>query len=279
MKRSFTISIISVLLIIISLLGWSQFGYSQEYRNDCNLLLTKTIPTNLGFFTKEDIESAYANMQTNCPPNKSDNQVPSSQYMYDHLLWIGFKKLAGTAESLGLKSDPAGLELRAMREEITEGSAKDSITELPATYQERYHKLRQATGTYSIILAQEGYYTGSTGLYTKYQALCDIIRGMMFNPLIVQGKQGYTSAILDQKTNECIHNYIPQHINIIANTQQSATTINAHIIKTKIQEAINSDSQEQLNDIIKTTEQAKNDTAAVTKKIDQKMDQCNITDN
>ncbi|MBP7007382.1 hypothetical protein KBB05_01290 [Patescibacteria group bacterium] len=54
--------------------------------------------------------------------------------------------------------------------------------------------------------------------------------------------------------------------------------INAQSVTLKIKEAINQDSKEQLNTLMETTEKAKNSFNDVSKKIDQSIQNCNITD-
>lgn len=263
-------------LAVISTPLW----YTQEYRDDCNLVLqdTNKLPTNLGFFTPDDIIKAYNNTLANCPPNKPDGSLLPSVYLFDHLITIGVAKLEWKAETIGLKSDPAGSAIKALREKILQETKNDTIGMIPASFQQEYNTIRDHTGTYLPLLAQAGVYSGSSGLYSKYSALCSLARWVYLRTNdVVKIKQGSTNYILDNSYYNCIR-YTQSLLSNLINTQSSYQYINAQSVTTKIKEAINQDTKEQLNLLKETTENAKNSFNEVSKKIDQSIQNCNITD-
>lgn len=125
----------------------------EEYRNDCNLTLQETIANDFGFFTKDDIQKAYANMRTNCPSMTPDETIPQSPYLFDQLIWIGLQKLRGEAEQLGLQSTIDGLAFKSLIEtSITTANSQEVI--IPSALQEEYNKIRNRNGTYDTNKAK-----------------------------------------------------------------------------------------------------------------------------
>ena len=267
-------------LVRISWVLPSLIWYTQEYRDDCNLILqdTNKLPTNLGFFTPEDITKAYDNTMANCPPRNPDSTLLASAYFFDHLIAIGVAKLEWKAELIWLKSDPAGSAIKSLRERIIQETKNDTINIIPASFQQEYNLIRDHTGSYLPVLAQAGIYSGSTGLYSKYSALCSLARWVYLRTNdVVKVKQGTTNYVIDNSYYNCIK-YIQSLMSNLMNTQSSYQYINAQSVTTKIKEAVNQDTKEQLNLLKETAENAKNSFNEVSKKIDQSIQNCNITD-
>ncbi len=256
------------------------FLHGQEFRDDCNLILypKEKLPTSLGFFTPDDIIKAYDNTIANCPPRKTDGNLLPSTYMFDHLLMIWFAKLSWEAESIWLTSDPAGLAIKQLREKVLVDTNSTTITTIPAALQQEYDAIRNKTWTYLPQLAQAGVYSWSTWLYSKYMALCDLTRGVYLRVQdVTKVKQGTTSYIVDNSYQQCIQT-IEEKLGEVIDKQWAMKFINAQSVTLKIKEAINQDSKEQLNTLMETTEKAKNSFNDVSKKIDQSIQNCNITD-
>lgn len=238
----------------------------EEYRNDCNLTLQETIANDFGFFTKDDIQKAYANMRTNCPSMTPDETIPQSPYLFDQLIWIGLQKLRGEAEQLGLQSTIDGLAFKSLIEtSITTANSQEVI--IPSTLQEEYNKIRNRNGTYDTNKAKnEWVYEWSTGLYSRYLALCDLSWWITFNPSVVNTVAGTKIVAINNKYNTCIEDIekiiVPAQQNIINTSTQ---VINEHT-KISLQESMNTYSKNELDTIIDTMNNTKNNFVDVSKK-------------
>ena len=259
------------------------FGQSQM-NNDCNLLIHQSslIPESFWFFTREDILKSYTNLKTNCPPNKADGKIISSTYLFDHLVDIWIKKLEWKAESIGLSSDPSGLALQELYKKSIAASNDDKVNSIPKSLQAEIDAIRQSKTPYShyynIPKAKSFWiYEWSTGLFAKYNAVCDLARWIYFNNQVSIVKGWTTTTTIDSKLINCkdnitaiIQNEYNKQDAVLANTQTNVTR--------KIIESINVNTKNNLDEISDTTQKASNDTTDILKKIDKPLQNCNLTD-
>jgi|GEM_PF-4199363 len=142
-----------IVLSIVCLVGAISVFSQEEYRNDCNLTLQDSMADDFGFFTKDDIQKAYANMRTNCPSMTPDETVPQSPYMFDQLIRIGLQKLRGEAEELGLQSATDGLAFKELVEKSIAAANSQDVT-IPSALQEEYNNIRNRNGSYNTSKAK-----------------------------------------------------------------------------------------------------------------------------
>lgn len=277
---------IRIILLFIIILVWLFFSYKifgQEVDNsDCNLTIVEDtkIPLDFWFFTREDILKAYANLRANCPPLQYDDNsnYPQTSYFYDQLIWIGKQKLEWEAESIGLKSDPSGLALKDLWKKAWESSSQEWIDQIPSSLQAEFATIWELLGDYDENKARAyGIYTWSTWLSSKYRALCDLARWIYFNDQVTSNKLWSTTAIVDRIRLDCLNN-IDQKMSEISNTQDAYLSKVQSNISQKLQQALNSDTNGQLNEMIETLSDAAQDFGDISKKIDQPMKNCNPTD-
>lgn len=269
---------------VLLFLGIQQIFGQSQINNDCNLLIheSSSIPQSFWFFTRDDILKSYANLKTNCPPNKADSTVLNSTYLFDHLVDVGLKKLQWKAETIGLTSDPSGLLLQEVYKKSIAASNDDKVNSIPKSLQAEIEALRQSKTPYShyynISKAKSFWiYEWSTGLFAKYNALCDLARGLYFNSQVSIVKGGTTTSIIDQKLINCknqVTSYIQSELNMQDATLSSVQTN----VSRKIVESINLNTKNSLDEISETIQKASNDTTDILKKIDQPLQNCNLTD-
>ncbi|MFA7284256.1 MAG: hypothetical protein WC004_00340 [Candidatus Absconditabacterales bacterium] len=255
-----------IVLSIVCLVGAISVFSQEEYRNDCNLTLQDSMADDFGFFTKDDIQKAYANMRTNCPSMTPDETVPQSPYMFDQLIRIGLQKLRGEAEELGLQSATDGLAFKELVEKSIAAANSQDVT-IPSALQEEYNNIRNRNGSYNTSKAKnEGIYEGSTGLYVRYLALCDLAWGITFNPSVVNTVAGTKVVAINNRYNTCIEDIekiiVPAQQNIV----NTSTQVVNEQTKVSLQESMNTYSKSELDAIIETTNNAKNNFVDVSKK-------------
>lgn len=296
MKKVTVISFLVLVWIIWLFSIFIDTSHSQEFRNDCNLVtqdLSK-ITADLGFFDVNDIQKAYDNMCMNCPRdlvngpcrirsnglhfdaiNDGSNDIPSSQYFFDHLIFIGKLKLEAKADRLGLQNDKQWVLLFQLREEAKKSASGQDIKTIPSDLRDRYNAIWQSTGSYDVQQAlSQWIYSGSSGLYAKYNALCDLWRWMYLNKVYFQPKQ-WTTYLADTSYNQCKNYTTQQSILNVVNKQQALEITTFTTSFQKIQESMNQYSDAELKWILNTTQELTNNIADVTKKIDQPMKNCN----
>lgn len=288
-------SLIWIICICAGIVGYKETGYWTQY-NDCNLILNiDSIPTSLWLLKKEDIIKAHVNMCSNCPLNwwdsecrwtwneknttRNDGNTNTSQYMFDHLVEIIVSKLQGKAEEefKSLESDPSGIALKKLWEEIIIWANNKDIKTIPSEFLSRYNEIMDITGS---ATTENWFYIGSTGLQQKYHHLCDIARWVYFNPDFsnIATKKWTTTPEVDARYNICVNAYIPDILDQVVTKQQALAITNFTTVMQKIQESVNQYSFTELNTLLETTQTFTNQMTDVTKKIDQKMENCNPSD-
>lgn len=255
-----------IVLSIVCLVGAISVFSQEEYRNDCNLTLQDSMADDFGFFTKDDIQKAYANMRTNCPSMTPDETVPQSPYMFDQLIRIGLQKLRGEAEELGLQSATDGLAFKELVEKSIAAANSQDVT-IPSALQEEYNNIRNRNGSYNTSKAKnEWIYEWSTGLYVRYLALCDLAWWITFNPSVVNTVAGTKVVAINNRYNTCIEDIekiiVPAQQNIV----NTSTQVVNEQTKVSLQESMNTYSKSELDAIIETTNNAKNNFVDVSKK-------------
>ncbi len=277
MKKSNPIVVLLLLAIIGVGFTMYSISYSQEFRDDCNLVLQddNSLKEDYGFFLKDDIKKAFEQMRWNCPPNIPDQKTLTSPYLFDHLVAIGKMKLEWSAHTIWLTDDPSWLALQKLREDAKKSANDQTIKTLPSTFRAQYDTIRDMTGSSSVV---NWFYNWSTGLYQKYVQLCDIARGIYLNESIVRVKQWTTSYKVDSSYNQCKKSISEQSIKNVINKQQALEITTFTTVMQKIQESINIYSDSELKTILETTQGLTNNMSDVTKKIDQPMRNCNPTD-
>lgn len=295
LKKTTIYTLILIICVSIGIIWYKEIWYWTQY-NDCNLILNAdSIPASLWLLKKEDIVKAHVNMCSNCPLNwwdsecrwiwnekntaKNDGKTNTSQYMFDHLVEIIVSKLQGKAEKEfpWLESDPSGVELKKLWEEIISWANNKDIKTIPSEFLSKYNIIMDKTGS---AIAQNGFYTGSTWLQQKYHRLCDIARWAYLNPKLsnIATKKWTTSYELDSRYNICVWTYVPNILDQVVTKQQALAITNFTTVMQKIQESVNQYSFTELNTVLETTQTFTNQMTDVTKKIDQKMENCNPTD-
>lgn len=294
LKKTIIYSLILLVCISIGIVGYKEIWYSTQY-NDCNLILNPdSIPPSLWLLKKEDIIKAHINMCSNCPVEwwdsecrwiwnekntaKNDGKTNTSQYMFDHLVEITISKLQWKAEQEfpGLESDPSGIALKKLWEDIISWANNKDIKTIPSEFLSKYNSIMDSTGT---SVAKNGLYTGSSGLHQKYFRLCEIARWVYFNSTFsnIATKKWTTTPEVDSRYNICINTYIPNILDQVVTKQQALAITNFSTVMKKIQESVNQYSFTELNTLLETTQTFTNQMTDVTKKIDQKMENCNPT--
>ena len=239
------------------------------------------IPEDFGFFTKKDIVKAYQNMIWNCPTNKPDPEKNTSTLLFDHLVDIGVLKIKWEAESIWLTSDPKWLELKKLREEILSWTQSKDIKTIPSEFQEKYNAIMDKTWSANEQLAKNRWYFSwsSSWLYQKQLLLCELARWLYFNTNeVTKVKQWTTTYNVDTSYNQCKKQLVPNIITQTINKQQSLQITNFKTAMDKIQESVNQYSNTELNTLLDTTQTLTNKMTDISKKIDQKMKNCNPTD-
>ncbi len=235
-------------------------GFSQEeYRNDCNLQLQEIAMTDFWFFTKEDIEKAYANMRSNCPPMRPDETVPQSAYFFDHLIWIGLKKLEGEAETIWLKSSDDWLKFKEL---VTKSISITTTQEgtIPSLLQNQYEAIRDRDGVYNASKARyQWIYEWSTWLYAQYLALCDLARGLNFNSEVVKTVAWTKTIALNTKYNSCLEDITRTAVATQQNRIDASTQVVNGQAKSTLQESMNIYSQQKNAEIRDQLQKAQTD--------------------
>lgn len=234
------------------------------------------MPEDFGFFSKADIEYAFSNMKQNCNWWNKEGNILYSRYLYDHLIALGKIKLEWKAEQLWLQSDSAGLALLALRDKAKAISNDPNITTIPSLLQVEFDAIWQSTWQYSKDAFRQWIYVWSSGLYAKYQALCDLARWLYFNPKVTTLAWGTKTPWVNQRYNDCSLQ-IAQSTSEILTKQWAIQEVVKNDITQKLQEAYNLDTHLQLSELLEVSQTAKNHFVDVTRKIDQPMQECNTS--
>jgi hypothetical protein len=208
----------------------------------------------------------------------SNYKVLNSAYLYDHLLEVGFAKLSWNADKIWLQNDPSWLALKELTAKILAAATDPNITMTPASVQQQMDIIREPKWVYNESLAKWfGVYAWSTWLKAKYEALCHLARWLYFNTNVTLNKGWSTTWQMDQKLiNSCIGNKIPQATATATRLQDGLLQQVSADTSSKLGEALNVDTHDQLTELLNTTQDAKNNFVDVSKKIDQPMQECNI---